>query len=452
MTDDAAQRVELPFVFDRPVHVEFDAPAQSSDGGLVLLAAADRQLGLTDAMAAAAGDRRQSAKVRHSVRELFRQRVYGIACGYPDCNDAATMGRDPLFQLACAGAQTDLGSQPTLSRFENSLNSRQLLRTAYALCDAVLRMQKKARRKNPPRRITIDIDGVCDEVHGGQQLALFNQHYDAWCYLPLVVSVAFDDEREQFVVAAFLRGGGACSDQAAVPALKRLVPRLRALFPRAALELRADGAFCTPELLSWCESHDLVYYLSRPGNSVLHGLAEPFMAESRQRFAAGRKSRVMGEFDYAAHSWDQDRRVVVRADVCRVGRTEKDNPRYVVTNDEKSAPVTIYTKYTRRGSVENRYKELRQLAFDRTSCTDHFANQFRYLETVAAFALFQELRRRLARTPAAGLQVATLRERLVKLGVRVTVSARRILLKAPAAFAWIRWWTTAALKLRPAPS
>jgi hypothetical protein len=454
MSQTAPHHVELNQVFDRPLQVEFDEPAQSSDGGIVLLAAVDKDMDLASRLAAALADRRQAGKVRHTVGQLLRQRVFGIACGYPDGNDVAVMGDDPLFKLACGRSLDErLGSQPTLSRFENALDARALLRLSYALCDVVVDAQRRARHRRPPRRITIDLDGVCDEVHGGQQLALFNGFYDAWCYLPLVASIAFDDEKAQYVVGAVLRGGGATHDLGAIATLKRLTPRLRAAFPTARLDFRADGAFATPEVLEWCEGQGLTYYVNLPGNQRLSAAAQPFAEEARSRFATGKKARVCGAFEYAAKTWDEDRRVVVKAEVTACeDREPRHNPRYVVTNDRRSTPRLVYARYARRGDVENRYKELRALAFDRASCTDHFANQLRYLLSVAALALYQELQRRLRTTPLARAQAPTLRERLVKLGVRVLVTTRRIVLKAPAAWAWMRWWTTAALTLRPRPA
>ncbi len=154
----------------------------------MLLKACDQALGLTEALACWLRDRRQPGKVVHGVRELLRQRVFSIACGYADTNDASRLRRDPVLKLL-AGRDPEQGrelaSQPTLSRFENSIRRRDLLEAAKGLAAAVIERQRR-RRKNV-RQIVIDVDPTCDPTHGGQQLSLFSRFYDTTCYLPLVV-------------------------------------------------------------------------------------------------------------------------------------------------------------------------------------------------------------------------------------------------------------------------
>jgi hypothetical protein len=151
---------------------------------------------------------------------------------------------------------------------------------------------------------------------------------------------------------------------------------------------------------------------------------------------------------YAAHSWPRKRRVIMKAEVVRLaGREPRDNPRFVVSNLPQS-PRRVYALYRKRGDVENRLKELHYgLGFDRTSCPRFWANAFRVLLTAAVYVLLQSLRQRLATTPAADYQVGTLRERLLKLGTRVQVSTRRIVLHLPSAFPWLALWQVVALAI-----
>jgi hypothetical protein len=166
------------------------------------------------------------------------------------------------------------------------------------------------------------------------------------------------------------------------------------------------------------------------------------MGKARMRArATGETAHLFGETRYAAKSWDQPRRVIIKAEVVRhPGRDPKNNPRFVVTNLTGS-PKAVYAFYCARGDMENRLKELHHgLELDRTSCSRFAANQFRVLLTLAAYVLFQELRQRAAGTACADAQVTTLRERLIKLAVWVERSVRRVVLHLPVAAPWLPEW------------
>ncbi len=188
-------------------------------------------------------------------------------------------------------------------------------------------------------------------------------------------------------------------------------------------------------------------------NARLEKRARRLVGQARMRCrASGQTATLFGETRYAAKSWKRKRRVILKAEVVRLaGRAPRDNPRFVVTNLLQS-PRRVYELYRERGDVENRLKQLHYgLGFDRTSCTAFWADAFRVLLTAAAYVLLQTLRQRLATTPAAGLQVGTLRERLFNLGTRVQVSARRIVLHLPSAFPWLALWQAVALALGAQP-
>ncbi|MGA7538520.1 MAG: transposase, partial [Steroidobacteraceae bacterium] len=157
--------------------VKFDQPHASSDGGAILLKACDEQLGLTERLAACIADSRQSGKVEHSIRDLVRQRLYGIACGYADCNDAARLAHDPIQKLLLGRDPLDgpaLASQPTLSRFENAPRRADLYRMGEGLAESVIERHRKRLGARKVKHITIDLDPTDDPTHGGQQLTFFN--------------------------------------------------------------------------------------------------------------------------------------------------------------------------------------------------------------------------------------------------------------------------------------
>ncbi len=457
MSDSATQCVFFPELLKRPVQVQFDTPTTSVDGGAVLLAALDRKIGLTERLAAAIRDRRQPGKVAHGVLDLFRQRTFGIGCGYGDCNDAKPLRQDPIQKLLLARDPRlgrGLADQATLSRFENGVDSRDLYRVASELTDVVIEQHHKRRPGRRVKLITIDLDPTEDRTHGEQQLSLFNGHYDAWCYLPLLAFVTFDKEPEQQLVAAILRGGRAPATQGAVGLLRRLLPRLRRKFPHARLRVRLDGGFSSPEILSFLEQEQVEYLVAIGRNPVLSRLAEPLMQRVRRLTEkSGQSEAAFDETRYAAKSWKKlHRRVIMKAEVVRLGTCEpRDNARFVVTNLPHS-PEIVYQIYRGRGDSENRIKELKNdLEMDRTSCTRFLANQFRVLLTAAAFVLFQQMRLRLARCTNERPTVGTMRLRLIKIAARVETSVRRVVLHLAQSHPWAEQWRLLARSCGAAP-
>jgi len=439
---------QVTFNFDpkmKPVVAAFDAEHASSDGGAILLKGIDTHLGLTKRLAACLQDARQPGKIQHQTLELVRQRVFGIACGYADCNDAARLADDAIHKLLVDRdpiAGPALASQPTLSRFENTVGWRELLTMGHRLAETVIEHHRR-RLKGRARRITIDLDPTDDPTHGQQEFTFFNGHYDTWCYLPVVATVTFDAEAEQYAVAAVLRPGTASASLGARGLLRRLIRQLREAFRSPTIRVRLDGGFATPAMFTFLEAQAVEYVVAVASNARLEKRARRLMGKARMLSkATGQTAHLYGETRYAAKSWKRKRRVIIKAEVVRhPGRDPKNNPRFVVTN-LPDAPRTVYEQvYCQRGDVENRLKELHHgLEMDRTSCSRFLANQFRVLLTLAAYILFQELQRRTRGTACADAQVTTLRERLIKLAVWVERSVRRIVLHLPTSFPWLSTW------------
>ena len=423
-----------------------------------MLRAADRRLGLTSALARALEDERQAKKIKHELSELLTQRVMAIACGYPDTNDAARLGSDPVHKLLVGRdpiAGEDLASQPTLSRFENSRDRKQLFRLSEALADRVIERHRR-RLRGQARRVTIDLDPTDDPTHGAQQLTFFNRHYDSYCYLPVVGFVSFDQEPEQYLVTAVLRPGNAPGWAGAIGILRRLMGRVKRAFPEARIRVRLDGGFASPQILDFLDCEPKVEYIvNLAANAVLKRKAEVAMKRARrQSESSGQTEHVYGECRYATRkTWPWKRRVIYKAEVVRATDKEpKDNPRFVITN-LKQSPQWIYEKvYCPRGDVENRIKELHDgMQIGRTSCTNFWANTFRVILTAAAYVLMQEIRLHLAPTRHARAQVSSLRERFLKLGTQVVVSVRRIVLHLPSSAPWGTTWQRVAVAVGAGP-
>ncbi len=457
MATDCIPQVTFEFQgLRQPVVARFDQAHASSDGGAVLLKAVDERLGVTQRLAASLSDGRQPGKVQHELIELVQQRVYGIACGYADCNDAARLADDPLHKLLLEHDPLTgpaLASQATLSRFENAVGWQELYLASVGLAELVIE-HHRTRLTGRARRITIDLDPTDDPTHGQQEFTFFNGHYDTWCYLPLVATLTFNAEPTQYLVAAVLRPGTSPAKRGAIGLLRRLITRLRAAFPRAILRVRLDGGFANPEILAFLDAQGVEYVVAMASNARLVKRSRRLMGRARMLSkASGATEHLFGETRYAGRKWKRKRRVIIKAEVVRhPGRAPKNNPRFVITN-LPDPPEAVYQVYCGRGDMENRLKELHHgLELDRTSCHRFTANQFRVLLTAAAYILFQTLQAHAQGTACANAQVSTLRERLLKLAAWVERSARRIVLHLPTTFPWLTTWRQIALRVGAAPA
>lgn len=437
-------------IFPKLVVVRFDSERRTSDAGLSLLASLDRKLGLTASLAACLQDRRHPGRVAHGIGDLFRQRVYSIALGCPDTNDAAHLSRDPALLLAC-GRRTDdpdgLASQPTLSRFEHSVTGRELVGMQRELERVVV--DRLRRRHSRPRRIFIDLDPSVDPTHGQQPFAFFNGHYDTWCYLPMLGFLSVEGEAEQYLFHARLRPGLAKEVKGTIPLVQRIVGKLRKSFRMAKICVRLDAGFAHPRLLDQLDELGVEYMVAIGRNPTLSAISERHRAASTsltERFGA--TTTLFGGGCYQARSWCRPRRVIFKAEVVRApGKSDRSNDRYVITN-LIGPPAAIWKLYCMRGDSENRIKELKaDLSIDRTSCTRFLANQMRVLMTAIAYVLFQELRGVLRETELRRAMVSTLRLRLLKIGATFTESVRRVVVSMPASFPWKDVWRRAAAEI-----
>jgi hypothetical protein len=356
--DTIPQTVLFPDLFNKPLVATFDQPHASSDGGAILLKAAETRYGLIDGFARCLVEDRQAGKVRHTLEDLLAQRIYGLACGHPDANDADRLADDPIHKLLLGRDPIDgdsLASQPTISRFEHQVGARALYAMGRELAANVIDRHRQ-RLHGRARRITIDLDPTDDPTHGAQQLTFFNGHYDSWCYLPLLAFLTFNDEAEQYLCAAILRPGNAPATRGAKGTLARLIDMLRVVFPRARFLVRLDGGFATPALFDFLDAEPgLDYVVAMGENAVLTRCAEPAMVDARALSeASGQTEHVYTEARYAARTWGHARRVLIKAEVVRLpGRDPRDNPRFVVTNLRPSPRFLYEQVYCARLEMSN---------------------------------------------------------------------------------------------------
>ncbi|MGH7752972.1 MAG: IS1380 family transposase, partial [Gemmatimonadales bacterium] len=296
--------------------MQFDGGQITSDGGLPWVVHAEAALGVCAALAACVPEWRRGG-VRHSLVTLVRQRVFQIACGYEDQNDADTLRTDPLFKLACGrlpASEPDLASQPTLSRLENAVDRWAVEQLAEALADLYIRERGRA---GVPTRIVLDLDGTADPAHGEQEGVAYHGYYRQHMYHPLLVF----DGGTGHLITAVLRPGNVHGSRFVVLVLRRLLRKLRATWPDVPVELRADSGFAIPRLYAWCEANAVDYTIGLIPNPVLERLAAPLLEEARAQSVeqGGAKVRLAGEARYQADSWPRPRRVVFKAEILLKG-------------------------------------------------------------------------------------------------------------------------------------
>ena len=432
------QQLHFPPIAGYTIRADFEGGALSSDFGALLLRGIDRQIGLTERLAAAMQDRRHQSYIDHTLRDLLAQRIYQIASGYADGNDANSLRHDPLFKLSVERSPLepaqDLASAPTFSRLEPSVDRKDLYRLTHALVDHFI-----ASYPEPPAAIVLDLDHSDDPTHGQQEFAFYNHHYQSYCYLPLFIF----EGTSHALVTACLRPGKRPAGAENAMIFVRLLAYLRRHWPQTHILVRGDSHFATPEVLDVLTHRrriDFVFGLA--GNAVLLRHAAPVMQEARslyqQRTALAQahgehppaRSRLYEEFCYAAASWSQPWRVIVKAEVMAAG----DNPRFVVTSLTAPTPQQVYDDlYCARGNCENDIKAVKcDLHSDRTSATTFLANAMRLLLACAAYVLHHALRTHtLAHTALATAQPSTVILTLFKVAAQIKQYKDRILLHLP---------------------
>jgi hypothetical protein len=441
-------QLTLPFHPQLPIVVRFDAPETSSDAGVLLQRQLDEELGLTAGFAACLPDDRDPLRVQHDRHEQTRQRIYQIAQGYEDCNDADRLRHDPLFLSACDRAPLEggLSSQPTLSRFENAVDWRTLGR--------LVRWSEQSYVERLPGEtdvVILDIDSTDDHTHGQQELSFFHGYYRHYIYHPLLV---YDGESGN-LITALLRPGNRHANRNALGTLRRVIRKIRKRCPTAGIVVRGDSAFCSPKILKGLERLErkygnIEYLFGIAKNKRLARELEPVMQKIRAQQVGSQKEKQFTQFFYAARSWDRQRCIVGKAEVSRLG----DNPRYLITSLEGFEPEMLYRAYCERGRCELWIKDFKNaLSADRLSCSSFVANFFRLLLHAAAYRLMHAMRERVKplSDTLGRSQFDTLRLKILRVAAQVTQTKRRILVRLPRAFPDAEMFRQLAAALLPVP-
>jgi hypothetical protein len=441
MTECTQSSFEFQALFSRQVVARFDGGTMSSDGGAVLLRETNRRLNLLPRLAACFEDRRHPWLISHTVPEMVAQRVYALALGYEDLTDHDQLREDPL--LAVLSGKARVGEEPlagksTLNRLElggEAPSRYKKIHYREEAIDALLTQVFLEAHDTPPEQIVLDLDTTDLPLHGRQEGRFFHGYYDEYCYLPLYIFAG------EHLLCARLRTADQDAAKGSPDEVARIVGQIRAVWPAVRIIVRADSGFCREELMKWCEDHGVYYVIGFARNERLRRIIGPQAQEAaRLHQQSGQPARVFTEFSYqtTTGSWSRSRRVVAKAEQLE----GKENPRFVVTNlsaEEWPAQRLYEDLYCERGEMENRIKEQLSLFAGRVSAETMRANQLRVYFAAMAYVLMHGLRRLgLKGTELERAQATTIRLRLLKIGVQIRITARKVWLSLASSYPWQR--------------
>jgi hypothetical protein len=425
----------LPLLFElaplskKSVELGFSGEKISTDGGLLLLREVEKQKAIINTIVNCINDERHQGYVEHSIKSLLTQRIFQIAAGYEDANDCNTLRDDLIFKLCVEQnpeSEKHLSSQPTMSRFENSISNKELYKIALAFVNNFIESYS-----SEPPAIIIDCDDTDSIAHGNQQLALFNTYYGEKCFMPLHIYEGFSGK----LITTILKPGRRSKSIDVFSILSRIISHLRKIWKDTLIIVRGDSHFCSKDLMGWADKQEKVHFLTGlTGNQVLNRLAKTTIESAKKLFeSSGKLVKLYHSFEYAAVEWEKQQRVIVKVEVSEKGT----NIRYIVTDIRCVKTKALYEQgYCARGKMELYIKESKTyLESDRMSCNSFKANQFRLFMHSAAYVLLHTFRTEmLVATEYANATFKTIRLRLLKIAAYVKEMKTRIKIEFPKQF------------------
>ena len=413
---------------NKKIELSYSGADVSSDGGALLLKSVEEKIGIIKGLADCINDKRDSRYITHSLDSLLGQRVYQISCGYEDGNDCDKLRSDSIFKICnerLPDSGEDLGSQPTISRLENSVDNAAIYKMGEVFLDKFVCSYAEA-----PEVIIIDCDDTNNKVHGGQQQVLFNGYYKEYCYQPLHIYEGFSGK----LITTVLKPGCRSNGRTVKAILGRIIRYLSKRWPNTRFIIRGDSHFTSPELMSYAEEEKCINYLTGlAGNPRLSKMTEARLKKAKETFkATGFPQKTYHSFWYKADSWDKKQKVVAKIEYGRKG----GNVRYVVSDlATKVRAKELYEKgYCARGAAELRIKDHKlYLKSDRSSCNKFIANQFRLFLHSAAYVLIHTMQKELMRgTEYFNATMETIQLKILKTAAIVREKVTKIKIEFPA--------------------
>jgi hypothetical protein len=412
----------------KKAQVRFDMEETSNDGGLLLLKEVDGQIGLIDRLSACLQDKRHQSYVKHSVDSMLRQRVMQIAAGYEDANDCNALKADGIMRV-CANDQQTLAAQPTMSRFENQAGNKQLYKMAMAFVDNFI-----ASYTSQPKVIIIDSDDTNSFTYGQQELALFNNYYGDYCFMPLHVYEGISGK----LITTILKPGRRSKSVNVFAVMKRIIDYLRKHWPKTVIVFRGDSHFCSREVMDYVHDLPRVEFITGlTGNAVLNKCAQMTVESAQRSYESSQKPvKRYHSFMYKAGSWAYAERVVVKVEVTSMGT----NVRFIVSSLNTRAKALYEQGYCARGAAELRIKDHKTyLLSDRMSCSSFKANQFRIFLHSAAYVLIHTLQNEVLKgTEFCKATMKTIQLKLIKVAARIKFLKTKVIIDLPSDF-YSKW-------------
>jgi hypothetical protein len=410
----------------KKVELNFEGEQISSDGGLLLLKEVEKQVGIISALSMCITDERDKRHVQHTLNQMLAQRIFQIMAGYEDANDCNPLKDDPIFKL-CADklpeTQSDLASQPTMSRFENSVTRTDLYRIGECFANSFIRSYV-----HEPEVIILDCDDTNTDVHGHQQLSLFNDYYGEYCFMPLHIYEGLSGK----LITTILKPGRRSKGIDVFGILYRVIRYIRRYWKRVRIIVRGDSHFCSVDMMDWAAEQEKVNFITGlTANQKLNQLSETTLKSAQKMWESTKKPvKIYHTFSYKAGSWKTEQRVIVKVEVNANGT----NIRYIVTDLWKYRTKELYEKgYCGRGRMELCIKEHKTyLHSDRSSCNRFESNQFRLFMHSAAYILLHTLKNEVLKgTEFCRASIKTIQLKLIKVAAHVKELKTKIKIEMP---------------------
>ena len=407
----------LKLHFDRRLRLQFQGAKITSDAGLLACRELDEALGLTQSAEEVLSEPRTGRNIQHDLVAVLRQGVYSRLAGYEDTNDAERLAQDPAMRVITSrrASEKQAASTNTLSRFETEVLTR--AENLEGLLSLNSQWVERAMVHTPHQRVILDLDSSESPVHGQQEGAAYNGHFESVCYHPLFCFNHFGD-----CEGALLRPGNVHSADRWWEVLGPVVERYQRKGVR--LLFRADAAFAKPEVYEYLEPRGIGYAIRLPANDVLreqigHLLKRPVGRPPKKPVAR------YHDFMYRAKSWDQPRRLVAKVEWQRGELFPRVG--FIVTNLTLPEEGVVHF-YNGRGTAEQWIKEGKYaLHWTRLSCHRFVANAVRLQLFVLAYNLGNFLRRLALPREVREWSLRSLQVKFIKTAARMVRHARRII-------------------------
>jgi len=413
-----SQQITLFYQGKQHINLDFSAEAVSSDGAIILSRKLEKKYRLIEQFCCDIPEYRDRRYIDHSIDEMISQRVFLMMQGYDDCNDVDRLKDDPVISEMLGG---HLCSQPSISRFENSMSIRTIYELSMAWIDRYVSSIDKTRKQ-----IVIDVDGTDDPAHGAQQLALFNGYYGQFMYHQLL----FKDGDTGQIILPVLRPGNTHSSRWFVKILEKIIDRIQSRFPQIEIIIRADCGFSVPGFYQLADKKQLKFCVGISANERLkrHTAKAEKVVRTQYLEKGSKHQHFMGGFTYQADTWDQPQTCYAKVESTAKGM----NIRYFMSNlTDKSAREIYLGFYVKRGDTsENRIKELKNMCYaDRLSCHKFTANYLRLFFSCLCYEFFRLIKTLIRKTnfkQAHKWQIDTIRLYVMKVGAIIKKNVRSI--------------------------